>query len=141
MCYSLFLCLRPATSFKKRMARLFSCEFYEISKNTFFTTPPSNCFCFQRIIFQFEPYLCHSKMGFWFSKILYYLWYYSYLIYCNIFSFLICKVYCKNYFAPSVSSNWCLSYSLSIWFLALFVSWLLFLLFWLYTKHEKFLMF
>ena len=28
--------LRPATLLKKRLAQVFSCEFYEISKNTFF---------------------------------------------------------------------------------------------------------
>ena len=31
-----FFCLRPATLFKKSLAQVFSCEFSEISKNTFF---------------------------------------------------------------------------------------------------------
>ena len=41
LCQSLFLKkvagLRPATLFKKALAQVFSCEFCEISKNTFFT--------------------------------------------------------------------------------------------------------
>ena len=42
LCQSLFfnICLRPATLWKKRFWQIFSCEFYEISKNTFFTEHP-----------------------------------------------------------------------------------------------------
>ena len=32
--------LRPATLFKKRLAQVFSCEFCEISMNTFFYRTP-----------------------------------------------------------------------------------------------------
>ena len=31
---------------KETLAQVFSCEFYEILKNRFYKTPPSNCFCF-----------------------------------------------------------------------------------------------
>ena len=41
----LLLTLKPATLLKKRLAQVFSCEFCEFSKNTFFyRTPPSDCF-------------------------------------------------------------------------------------------------
>ena len=34
------VCLRPATLLKKRLAQVFSCEFWEISKNNFFHRTP-----------------------------------------------------------------------------------------------------
>ena len=44
LCQSLLFnkiaCLRPATLLKKRLAQTFSCEFCEISKNTFFHRIP-----------------------------------------------------------------------------------------------------
>ena len=62
MCQSLFLITlqaRPATLLKKRLAHVFSCEFCEISKNTFFTEISGRlllCFDFGTSLW----FSCHS---------------------------------------------------------------------------------
>ena len=52
--------LRPATLLKKRLAQAFSCEFYEISKNTFsYRIPPVAAF--ENIFQVFVTHLYFSK--------------------------------------------------------------------------------
>ena len=63
-CQSLFLITlqaRPATLLKKRLAHVFSCEFCEISKNTFFTEISGRlllCFDFDTSLW----FSCHSTL-------------------------------------------------------------------------------
>ena len=78
LCQSLFYDkaagLTPATLFKKEtLAQVFSCEFCEISKNTFFTeyllTPASIRFITTSENFLFQPIGEKMKFHLWFSDV------------------------------------------------------------------------